>query len=259
MSPLEIKFSFAKDLVLSAGSYIRRHLYDDIAISEKSSPTDLVTTMDKMVQDQLVSAIRKHYPADGILAEEDGLRTSVQIGNTWIIDPIDGTANFVAQKQDFAVMIAYFEDGIGRFGLIYDVVRDQLYHGGGTFPAMVNDQLLVPFDESQTLQHALIASNAGMYRHNYMGIADIVDHSLSLRVYGSAGISFSDILAGRLWAYFSSLYPWDYAAASVLGEPLGYQVLTMTGEKPNFTDREQIMMVPKSRLAELQSYMKKEM
>lgn len=258
MSPLEIKFSFAKDLILTVGAYIREHLYDDITVSEKSSPTDLVTTMDKSVQNQLVSAIRKYYPADGILAEEDGLRTSVQIGNTWIIDPIDGTANFVVQKQDFAVMIAYFEEGIGRFGLIYDVMKERLYHGGGEFPVMVNDRLLPPFDERQNLQHALIASNAGMYRHNYMGVADIVDHSLSLRVYGSAGISFSDILEGRLWAYFSSLYPWDYAAASILGESLGYQVLTMTGEKPNFTDREQIMMIPKSRLAELQSYMKKE-
>lgn len=258
MSPLESKYQFAKELVLEAGAYIRRHLQDDVQVEEKTSPTDLVTTMDKAVQDFLVAAILKNYPSDSILAEENGLRSDYRTGNTWIIDPIDGTANFVAQKQDFAVMVAYFEEGVGRFGLIYDVVKKELYHGGGAFPSLLNDQPLPAFDDSKTLQHALIASNAGMYRHNYMGIADIVNHSLSLRVYGSAGISFSDILAGRLWAYFSTLYPWDYAAASILGESLGYTVLTMEGEKPDFCSRQQIMMVPKSRLAELQSYMKKD-
>lgn len=258
MSPLKTKYQFAKDLVLKAGDYIRQHLEDDVEIEEKTSPTDLVTVMDRLVQDRLVTAILKAYPKDTILAEENGLTTDYKKGNTWIIDPIDGTANFVAQKQDFAVMLAYFEEGVGRFGLIYDVIRDRLYHGGGDFPSQVNDRLLPHFDESQSLQHALIASNAGMYRQNYMGIADLVEHSLSLRVYGSAGISFSNILAGRLWGYFSTLYPWDYAAASILGKSLGYVVLTMTGKEPDFTSRQQIMMVPKSRLCDLQCYMKKE-
>ena len=53
-----------------------------------------------------------------------------QKGAVWVIDPIDGTNNFVTQKEDFAVMVAYFEDGIGQFGLIYDVMRDHLFRGG---------------------------------------------------------------------------------------------------------------------------------
>ena len=60
-----------------------------------------------------------------------------------MIDPIDGTNNFVTQKEDFAVMVAYFEDGIGQFGLIYDVMRDHLLRGG-EFPVYRNDLELTP-------------------------------------------------------------------------------------------------------------------
>ena len=63
------------------------------------------------------------------LRKEDGLRSPISEGSVWVIDPIDGTNNFVTQKEDFAVMVAYFEDGIGQFGLIYDVMRDHLFTG----------------------------------------------------------------------------------------------------------------------------------
>lgn len=96
---LEKKFNFAKHIVLNAASYIKEHLNDQLQIKTKSSPTDLVTQMDKEVQDNLVTWILEAYPADHILAEENGLRHSISDGNVWVIDPIDGTNNFVAQKQ----------------------------------------------------------------------------------------------------------------------------------------------------------------
>ncbi|KXT75256.1 Inositol-1-monophosphatase [Streptococcus sp. DD10] len=258
MSLLEIKFNFAKKMVVSLGSYLLENIHNDLIVEEKSSPTDLVTNMDNYVQNRMVEEIQSSFPGDTILAEENNLTTSIWEGNTWVIDPIDGTANFITQKQDFAIMVAYFEGGVGRFGLIYDVTKNLLYHGGGDFPSMVNNRLLPVFNKEKQMQQSLIASNAGMYRKNYRGIADLVDHSLSLRVYGSAGISFSHILSGRLWAYFSTLSPWDYAAASILGESLGYLVLTLSGAKPDFINREEIMMVPKEKMNEIMLYIKKD-
>ena len=82
----------------------------------------------------MVGEILSRYPEDKICAEEGCLRASVQEGKVWVIDPIDGTNNFVAQQEDFAVMMAYFENGQGQFGLIYDVVKGDCYHGGGVFP-----------------------------------------------------------------------------------------------------------------------------
>ena len=69
--------------------------------------------MDKNVQALLVSEILKHYPNDAIFAEEGQLKEDIEVGSVWVIDPIDGTANFVAQGYDFAVMVAYYENGIG--------------------------------------------------------------------------------------------------------------------------------------------------
>ena len=83
-----------------------------------------------------------------------------------MIDPIDGTNNFVTQKEDFAVMVAYFEDGIGQFGLIYDVMRGlPFFTGGGEFPVYRNEVELTLFVD-QPLENFLIASNVGMLEKN---------------------------------------------------------------------------------------------
>ena len=250
---MENKFAFAKELVYQAGAYILQGMDDSIEVEEKTSPTDLVTQMDKNVQHFLVSEILKNYPKDSIFAEEGQFKQDITVGSVWVIDPIDGTANFVAQAYDFAVMLAYYEDGIGQFALIYDVMRDEMCHGGGRFEVMCNDKVLKPFQD-RPLKRFLIASNAGMLEKNDWGVADLTKKCLGARAYGSAAISFSRILQGRLLTYITYLYPWDYAAASILGEKLGYLTLTLDGAKPDYKTRQGVMMVPKEKLAELQEY-----
>ena len=154
------------------------------------------------------------------------------------------------------MMVAYFEDGIGQFGLIYDVMRDHLFYGGGEFPVYRNDVELTPFVD-QPLENFLIASNVGMLEKNDWGMADLGMDSLGIRVYGSAGISFAKILSGGILAYFSYIWPWDYAAAAIMGERLGYTVLNLNGDSPNYQTVEPIMMVPKAKLTEIQTYLKK--
>lgn len=250
---MENKFDFARNLVYKAGSYILNHMGEDLEVEEKTSSTDLVTQLDKNVQQLLITEILKHYPNDAIFAEEGHHTCDIQKGAVWVIDPIDGTANFVAQGYDFAVMLAYYENGLGQFGIIYDVMRDEMYHGGGRFEVQCNDKILPPF-QNRSLNRFLIASNAGMLESNDWGVADLTKHCLGARAYGSAAISFSRILQGRLLTYITYLYPWDYAAATILGEKLGYVTLTLDGKQPNFKTRQGIMMLPKKKLAEVQSY-----
>jgi len=250
---LESKFEFAKELIKKAGQYILDHMQGDLQVETKSSPTDLVTRLDKEVQELLVSEILSRYPEDKICAEEGCLRAPVQEGKVWVIDPIDGTNNFVAQQEDFAVMMAYFENGRGQFGLIYDVVNGDCYHGGGKFPVCRNDQPLAPF-KAKPLGDFLIAGNSGMLETNEWGLADLSRAVLGVRVYGSAAISFAKILSGRLLTYVTYLQPWDYAAASILGESLGYRVVTLSGEDPDFQTRQPVMMVPLEMQEEIQSY-----
>ena len=253
---MENKFHFAKEIVYQAGAFLREHLYDDLDVLQKSSPTDLVTQMDRIIQDDLVGNILTQYPNDAILAEENDLRHDIADGNVWVIDPIDGTNNFITQRADFAIMLAYFENGQGKFGLIYDVTRDQLFHGGGAFDVYCNDRKLSAFID-KPLQQYLIASNACMLEHNYWGLADLSRACLGVRVYGSAGISFGKALAGGLAAYFSYNWPWDYAAAYVMADKLGFVIQTLDGNQPNFQTQEPIMIAPKCKLDELQEYLRK--
>ncbi|EHJ52761.1 inositol monophosphatase family protein [Streptococcus macacae] len=250
---MESKFQFAKEIIGQAGQFIRKNMTKDLIIEEKTRFDDLVTELDKEVQTLLVDSIHARYPNDCFLAEENNLTADITKGSVWVIDPIDGTVNFVAQGCDFAVMIAYYEEGQGQFGLIYDVMNDVLYSGGGQFDVTANGQKLPPFTD-KPLSRSLICVNSSMASQNFMGLANLGCQTLGVRCFGSAGLSICRVLSGRLLAYFSKISPWDYAAGSIMGEKLGYKICDFYGKKPNFETRQEVMFVPKEKLKEIQKY-----
>ncbi|MCQ8255923.1 inositol monophosphatase family protein, partial [Streptococcus suis] len=106
--------------------------------------------------------------------------SSIHEGNVWVIDPIYGTTNFIAQKTDFAIMIAYFENGVGKFGIIYDVMRDKLFHGGDSVPVYCNQERLKK-PELRPLRQSLIGIDAKLYAGNAHGVAELANQSLGTR------------------------------------------------------------------------------
>lgn len=214
---MENKLVFAKEIIKEAGAFIKKSLSKTITVEEKSAFDDLVTNIDKQTQDLLVARIKSAFPTDNILAEENDMVHNIKDGNVWVLDPIDGTVNFIVQQDNFCVMIAYYEKGQGKFGLIYNVMADQLFYGGGQFDVYCNDKLLSPY-KRRPLDRCLVGSNAAMYAKNYHGIKGFIDKTLGVRVYGGAGLSMSKVLSGQILAYFSVIYPWDYAAASIMGK-----------------------------------------
>ncbi|WP_105206769.1 inositol monophosphatase family protein [Streptococcus suis] len=251
---METKYRLAQSLVLQAGEFLKTHLHDELEIEEKENATDLVTQLDKLTQQFLTNQIKKEYPSDLIFGEEGGDVSSISNGNVWVIDPIDGTSNFIAQKNDFALMLAYFENGIGQFGLIYDVMQDKLFHGGGKFPVFRNKERLASPSLS-SISQTLLGLNAQLYAANKHGLADLANISLGTRSVGSAGIGFSHVLEGRLFAYASYLYPWDYAAASILGQGLDLSLLSLEAENPSFDKREHVILVANQHLEEVKRYL----
>ncbi|HFI0177258.1 TPA: inositol monophosphatase family protein [Streptococcus suis] len=251
---METKYRLAQSLVLQAGEFLKTHLHDELEIEEKENATDLVTQLDKLTQQFLTNQIKKEYPSDLIFGEEGGDVSSISNGNVWVIDPIDGTSNFIAQKNDFALMLAYFENGIGQFGLIYDVMQDKLFHGGGKFPVFCNKERLASPSLS-SISQTLLGLNAQLYAANKHGLADLANISLGTRSVGSAGIGFSHVLEGRLFAYASYLYPWDYAAASILGQGLDLSLLSLEAANPSFDKREHVILVANQHLEEVKRYL----
>ncbi|AND79397.1 inositol monophosphatase family protein [Streptococcus pantholopis] len=252
---METKFTFAKTIIREAGQFIRSAMAEKLKIEEKTQFDDLVTNLDKAAQDLLIAKIKSAYPKDNVMAEENGVRHPITDGHVWILDPIDGTVNFIVQGENFAVMIAYYEDGVGRFGLIYDVIKDVLYAGGGQFDVYANDKKMLPYQD-KPFNRSLISANSSMFAENVHGIRDLARQTLGVRIYGGAGISMSQVMSGRLLAYFSFIQPWDYAAAFIMGEKLGYQLLTLDGQTPDFKNRQMIMFVPKQKLKAIKQFIK---
>lgn len=252
---MENKFKFAKKIIHMAGDFIKENMIQDLHIEEKTHFDDLVTNLDKATQELLISKIKQSYPNDNILAEENDVRHSISNGNVWVIDPIDGTVNFVVQGANFSVMLAYYENGEGQFGLIYDVINDILYSGGGQFDVFSNDKPL-SFYQNRPLKRSLVGCNADMFARNYGGIRHFINQTLGVRIYGGAGFSMAQVMSGKLLAYFSYLQPWDYAAAKIMGDKLGYVLLTLEAKEPDFTTRQRVMFIPKEKKVTIQSYLK---
>ena len=117
--------------LFEAADVIRMNLESALTVQQKNGRTDLVTNMDEQTQEFLMNKIQTNFPEDQILGEEKGYNTLKSFaGRVWIIDPIDGTMNFVMERENFCIMLAVYEDGIGKLGFIYDVMREELYWGG---------------------------------------------------------------------------------------------------------------------------------
>ena len=129
MASIKEMDNYAKHWVKEAGEKIRASFETTLNIETKTNRNDLVTNMDKDTERYFVSQIKKTFPEHRIFGEE-GMGNDIQDlkGIVWIIDPIDGTLNFIHQQRNFAISLAIYEDGIGKIGMIYDVVHDELYH-----------------------------------------------------------------------------------------------------------------------------------
>ncbi|WP_332384440.1 inositol monophosphatase family protein [Pseudolactococcus laudensis] len=250
---LNTKLEFAKKVVRQAGGFIRQHLSDDLEISEKTHFDDLVTNLDREVQEQILTQILSTFPKDHVLAEENNVRHDIKDGNVWVLDPINGTTNFIVQRDNFAVMLAYYESGIGKIGVILDVMNDNLYWGDGISAYKNEAQIHLTV---KPLRQSLIGVNTYMYRTNAGGLLDLSHESLGVRAIGSAGIEYVNILEGKIWGYFSNLSPWDYAAGAVLIAPFGYITQQIDGRPLAFEGRQMMMSVPSNQLDKIKAYLK---
>lgn len=225
----------AKKWTREAGERIRASFSKELMIHTKSSPDDLVTNIDRETEQFFIERIRESYPEHQILGEEGfGDKLDKLDGTVWIIDPIDGTMNFVHQQRNFAISVAVYEDGVGKIGLIYDVVHDELYHAKAGEGAYLNDTKL-PKLEEVTVERAVISLNATWITENKRIdptiLAPLVKKVRGTRSYGSAALEMAYVATGRIDAYITlRLSPWDFAAGLILVNELGGKVTTLHGE-----------------------------
>lgn len=229
---------YAKSIIKEAGHKIRNSFFSYIDIDTKSDANDLVTNIDREVEQFFIQRIKRDFPDHQILGEEGaGDQVSTLDGVIWILDPIDGTMNFIHQRRNFAISLGIYADGVGMLGYIYDVMRDDFYNAAIGEGAYFNDERL-PQLESTPLHEALIGINASWVAPNrYMDnepIIRMIKQCRGTRSYGSAAIELAYVASGRIDAYMSMrLAPWDVAGGIVIAQEVGAVATTMKGEPPN--------------------------
>ncbi|MGX7107580.1 inositol monophosphatase family protein [Hutsoniella sourekii] len=214
-----------------AARRLRASLDQTIQVKEKSDRADLVTNMDRETEAFFVEKIRQYYPDHRILGEEGcSDQPEDHQGMIWLIDPIDGTLNFVKQQNNFGIMIGLFEDGQPVAGYIYNVMPGDLYYGIVGEGAYLNHQPLEPL-AIDSLSQGLIIGNIGNFADNKLNINALLATSLGARSYGAAALEIISVIRGESALYLSTgLNPWDFGAGYCICEAMGLKVTTHTGQ-----------------------------
>jgi myo-inositol-1(or 4)-monophosphatase len=239
--------TYAKQWTKEAGEKIRSSFSTTLNISAKSNPNDLVTNMDRDIEKFFIQNIRENFPQHRILGEEGfGDELEHLDGIVWMIDPIDGTLNFIHQQRNFAISVGIYENGIGIIGLIYDVAHDELYSAWKGRGAYLNDKAIPKLKETR-LQESIIGVNATWAIENkridYRKIVPIVRNARGTRSYGSAALELVYVATGRIDAYISMrLAPWDFAAGIIIVEELGGDASNIIGEKLNLLEKSSVFV-----------------
>lgn len=237
-STFEPIYTLARSWTLEAGKRLREGLEDTLEIEYKTSAADIVTHKDREIEEFFIEKISKEFPEHYVLGEE-GMATRKEYNPkdeiVWIIDPIDGTTNFVHQKQNFSISIAVYEKGEPRIGIIYDPIHDECFHalkGRGSF---LNDRKLESL-EGGMVEEAVLGINALWLTPNatidHLKLQSLVRHVRGTRSVGSAALELAYVACGRLDGYLTlRLSPWDFAAGLVILDELGASMTTIDNQK----------------------------
>lgn len=233
----------ARQWVLQAGVNIREKINEPLQINTKSNPNDLVTHMDDETEYYLTTNVKETYPEHLIISEE-GYGDELQSldGTVWIIDPIDGTMNFVHQKRNFAISVGIYHNGTGEIGFIYDVMNDVLYSAKRGEGAYKNDVRIPKLEPERNLLETIISMNHFWLCENRLVdetvMQDFVRTVRGTRTYGSAALELAYVAEGIVDGYITmSLAPWDIAAGMVIINETGGVTTTIYGDQVNMLEK----------------------
>lgn len=209
----------------SAGNVIIRNLdrLDSLAVHTKDR-NDFVTEVDQQAEREIIYTLRKAFPDHGILAEESGLTEGDDY--QWIIDPLDGTTNFLHGFPQFAVSIALRHKGRLEQGVVYDPMRQELFTATRGAGAMLNDRR-IRVTKRTSLEGALLGTGFPFKAQHHLEVyldmfRTLFPHTAGIRRPGSAALDLAYVAAGRLDAFWEiGLQTWDMAAGVLLIQEAG--------------------------------------
>lgn len=232
--------ALATRLAREAGALLLERLHQPRTdVTTKGSPTDVVSEVDRAAEALVVSVLRRERPDDAILAEE-GSDDAGSTGLRWVVDPLDGTVNYLYRAAAFGASVAV-EDADGwLLGAVYDPQRDELFsgtRGGGS----TLDGAPLRCNDATELAQSLVATGFSYAAADRARQAAVLTRVLpvvrDIRRLGSAALDLCAVAAGRVDAYYElGPAPWDVGAGSVVASEAGAVVRTLpAGDGRNVT------------------------
>jgi myo-inositol-1(or 4)-monophosphatase len=207
-------------------------------VQVKSSPVDVVTAVDSATEALIVGRLLAARPDDGVLGEEGSARAGTS-GVRWVVDPIDGTVNFLYGFPAYAVSIAAEVEGQVRAGVVVNVATGEVFtatSGGGAHLTTPSSPAPVRLSGSRpvSLEQTLVATGFGYRvedrRAQGAVVAELVTRVRDIRRNGSAALDLCSAAAGRVDAYYElHLNPWDHAAGALVAAEAGLVVTGLPG------------------------------
>lgn len=237
----------AVDAALAAGRLVVDERPDALGVAAtKSSATDVVTEMDRRSEELLQDVLARHRPGDGLLGEEGaGVRGTT--GITWVVDPIDGTVNYLYEIPAYAISVAACtgdpedpERLVPVAGAVLNPVTGELFHARADGPAVLEHggrsrELAVSTrtDLATSLLGTGFGYDAAKRRRQGALVAELLDSVRDIRRIGSAALDLCSVGAGRLDVYYESgLHPWDRLAGQLVVERAGGVVRGLGADGP---------------------------
>jgi myo-inositol-1(or 4)-monophosphatase len=225
-----------------AGELLRDGRPADLAVAAtKSSPIDVVTEMDIAAEKLITDLIAGYRPDDGFLGEE-GASAEGTSGIRWVIDPLDGTVNYLYGLPTWAVSIAAERDGETVAGVVSVPMRGETFHavrgGGARATGAWDGERVLAVRPAPPLDQALVATGfnyVGKVRAHQAEVAHLLIPLLrDIRRSGSAAVDLCDLAAGRLDGYYEKgLHAWDVAAGDLIAREAGALTGGRPGERPS--------------------------
>ncbi|MGR6318039.1 inositol monophosphatase family protein [Micromonospora soli] len=233
---LEIAVAVARDAAATA----QRMRAEGVSVAAtKSTVTDVVTAADRAVERQVLDALRKHRPDDAVLGEEYGAGAgdpAAESGVRWVIDPIDGTVNYLYGLPYCAVSLAAEVDGEVVAGVVRNVATGDEWTataGGGAWREEERLGCSTETDLGQALVATGFGYDAGRRAHQARVVAELIPHVRDIRRMGAAALDLCLAAEGKVDAYYEKgLAAWDLAAGGLVAREAGLLVTGLAGRPP---------------------------
>lgn len=236
--------SLARTIALEAGALAALRRREGVEVADtKSSVVDVVTEADREVERLIRNRLADERPDDGILGEEEGGAQTGTSGLTWVVDPIDGTTNYLYGIPHYAVSIAVVEGDPDPLtwrdavGVVHNPASGELYSaavGGGAWLGESRIHVAAPVPLAEALIGTGFAYASEMRGVQGAIVTGLLPHVRDIRRQGTASLDLCFVAAGRLNAYFErTLSPWDHAAGAIIAREAGAVVKGLGDAAPS--------------------------